>query len=138
MSRKTRAAEAAEAASKAAQVLAQHRHEKASEPVDPVSEPEGRKDGSTSPERIEQLLNERPSVQARNEILKKRGLEDEEKPVEAAPEAPKVEPEAPPVVEAKEETPVVPEAPKTVKQTVDGEEHEVSVSEIEEAGGERA
>lgn len=87
---------------------------------------------STDPERVEKLLNARPSVQAMDDIRRRRGEVDDpevEKPVEAKVEA-KVEPEvtAPPVE-------VVAETPKTVKVKVDGEEIEASQEEVDEVGG---
>lgn len=136
------AAEAEKAASEAARVLQSRRQE-------------------TKPEKLELKAEEAPSrgpmlATSRNarredvldEIRAKRGepVEVEPKPeskaetpkeepkeeVQAAPEAPKVEATEAPPVEA------VPEAPKLVKQKVDGEEYEVSQSEIDDAGGERA
>lgn len=138
--RTTRAAEAAASeASEAARVLAQRSHEARNEPAPEVEPVEP----AVNQDRIEKALKGRASVQAHEEIARKRGQVVEEEPetqpepkvepkVEKAPE-PEVQAEAP-VVEA----PVEPEAPKTVKVKVDGEEFEAPADEVEAAGGVKA
>lgn len=144
--RTTRAVEAAAAeASEAARTLAARSHEARTEKVEPTPEPKPKSERSADPGRIEKLLDARTHVQAMEEIVEKRGLNKEEKapkaeepPKEPAKEEPQaVEPvvEAAPPVETAVEAP---EAPKLVKQKVDGVEYEVSQTEIDEAGGERA
>lgn len=136
MSRRNSAAaeHAAQQASDAARVLQQRGQEYKKEPA---PEPEV----LLSDERIEELRGKNPNTLAREEIIASRNSEPKaeeekpvEKPVEKAPEA--VAPIEAPETPAAEV--VAPEAPKTVKQKVDGEEIEVPISEIEEAGGERA
>lgn len=138
MRRTTRAAEAAAAeASNAARVLAQRSHESKSEAAEPVEQTEPRSEATTSPDRIEKLLNARPHERAMDEIASKRGLDIEEEPkpaVEAATE-PKVEPEVKTEIAAPVTETVAAEAPKTVRVKVDGQEFDAPAEEVEEAGG---
>jgi hypothetical protein len=143
MSRRTRAAaeQAAQAASEAARTLAQRSHEarQESQPVEPAPEGNDKPEGSTSPDRVEKLLNARPHVQAMDDLRKRRGeveetVETPEKPAEAVVDA-KVEPKEETPAEAPPVTEVVSEAPKTVRVKVDGEEYDVPAEEVEAAGG---
>ena len=134
---------AASQASEAARVLAQRSHESRSEPSPEPAEPAPHVEKAIDPTRVERLLNARPSVQARDEIIRKRGLDKEEEP-EPKPELktePKLEVESQLEPEAKvgaqtEASPV--ETPKTVKVKVDGEEFDAPAEEVEAAGGVKA
>jgi hypothetical protein len=107
MSKRTRADLAAEAANKASEA-ARTLQARGQETRQESSDVDPKTDG-TDPKRMEQLLANRPSVQARDEILAKRGVVDEpeekaeekpaEKPAEAkaAPEIEKPAETAPPV-----------------------------------------
>jgi hypothetical protein len=145
MSRRTdRAAERAAAeASEAARTLASRgaevRRAQATEPA-PEASPEPKAEVRvTEAGRVEKLLKGRAHVQAMDEILEKR------EKAEPVAEEPKAEPKAEPVAEAVPAAPEpaaepvaapeTPPAPVMVKQKVDGEEYEVSQTEIDEAGG---
>lgn len=147
MARNTkRAAEAAAVeASEAARTLAQRSHEARAEKVEVAPEPEQPKERSVDPNLREKLLQNRHHSQAMDEILKKRGLDQEEEKkeepkVEAkeepkpAVEEPKAEEAPPAVAEAAE----APETPKTVRVKVDGEEFDAPADEVEAAGGVKA
>ena len=138
--RTTRAAKAAASqASEAAQVLAQRSHESRSEPSVESVDPSPQVEKTTPPDRVEKLLKARPSVQATDEILKKRGIVDEEEvkpePKVEKKEEPKVEAQLEAKVEPAAEAPTVVEAPRTVKVKVDGEEFDAPADEVEAAGG---
>jgi hypothetical protein len=81
------------------------------------------------------MLKARPSIQAMDEIVKKRApVEEPEPEVKAeAPKAPKEEPKSEAVVEAPAEA--VAEAPKVVRVKVDGDEFDAPADEVEAAGG---
>lgn len=168
MSRRTaRAAEeAAAAASEAARVL-QSRGQvvKAERQEPPQVEPKVEKTERAEPKKADeekdelssQRINELKSANPRDRILeelaeadlKRRGhKEDPEEPKEEKKDEPKVEDPAPSsgaasgeetIAESAAEAAVEVQAePKMVKQTVDGEDYEVSQAEIDEAGGAKA
>ena len=141
--RKAEVNAAAQAASEAARTLqARGQEKKVEAPQAPKVEVQA------DPGAMAKALKNRPSSQAMDEILAKRGLDKDEleepkveQKEETKAEEPKVEKTEPVVEEVKaevveattEETKV--EAPKTVKVKVDGEEFDVEQSEIDEAGG---
>ena len=138
--RKAEVNAAAQAASEAARTLQAAGQAKKSEaPQAPKVEVQA------DPGAMAKALKNRPSSQAMDEILAKRGLDKEEEVKEEPKvEAPKEEPKAeeadetkaePVVEEVKAEAPPVVEAPKTVRVKIDGEETEVAQSEVDEAGG---
>ena len=142
--RKAEVNAAAQAASEAARTLqAAGQAKKAEAPQAPKVEVQA------DPGAMAKALKNRPSSQAMDEILAKRGLDKDEPEVkeepkveepkaeEPKPEEPKAEETKaePAVEEVKAEAPQVVEAPKTVRVKIDGEETEVAQSEVDEAGG---
>jgi hypothetical protein len=133
---------AVNAASEAARTLAQRGQEvraEKSQTVEPSGELPEPKEKPRDVGLVGKLLSARPSSQAMDEILAKRG-EPQEEEVEPKEAEPKVEPGAKTAEEPKAEVtePKAEESPKTTKQTVDGVEYEVPEAEIEEAGGAKA
>lgn len=125
---------AAAAAAEAARVLQARQQEvrqaKEEPKAEPKQEPKPKKDIgiSMSEERASELRRNNPGDKAREALAARREPEEQDEIEEAAVAAEAPAPAAPPV----------PEAPKTVKQTVDGQDYEVSEAEIEEAGGAKA
>lgn len=152
MARRTEKAaqEAAQQASEAARVLQARGQEKVQEKPQETSvetEPKTEIDHG----HIEKLLNQRPQIQAMDEIIKKRGLNEppkEEPKVEdkkeektevkveqaadVSQETSEVEPKGEDTVVADEKTEV-----KTIRVKVDGEEFDAPAEEVEAYGGVR-
>jgi hypothetical protein len=144
MGRRSNAAiAAAEQASEAARVL-QARGQQGKAEVQTESEPEAKKE---SPDFLKSIpRGNQDQIRIREQIRENRGEPKDEAPKEpekpaekpAEADAPKVEEAAPDAPKALETAPEAPPAPKMVKAKVDGEEFEVSETEVEEYGGLKA
>jgi hypothetical protein len=138
---------AAAQASEAARVLQQRSQESKTEKVEPVKveppkvepakvEPTPEVEKSLGPKVITRRNARREDVL--DEIRQSRGEPKEEAETKEPPKEPEITEPKVETETAPEAVQPAPEAPKTVKQIVDGEEHEVPQSEVDEAGGAQA
>ena len=137
---------AAQAASEAARTLQARQQEVRQERSEPATEPKPepqaeRPEGHTPADRVEKLLKGRTHTQAYDEIVKKRGLDNEPEAAEPAKEEKPASEAAPTETITAAPAEVTTEAAppvKTVRVKVDGEEFDAPEEEVNEAGGLKA